>query len=556
MEKNSQSYQLHKIVKQSVIAVIIGAVLLLFSIGTNVWMSIVTDEELETTTYLNQYRLGSKALTYAVQAYAVTGEQKYYDDYMKELNEDKNRDIAWAGLENNNITEEEWNSMRHIAELSDGLVPMEEKALELTEQGDKKSATEYVFGAEYGNAIEQINSLTDETIVQIQKRINGEKIRLRIFQFIIEIFYLFSFLYLIVQTIKIVRFSREKLLSPIIKVSEQMIALSEGNFHTEFTMQEDESEVGKMVSAIFLMKQNITSMILEVSNILEKMGDGDYNFEIHQEYIGEFSQIKESFIKIGEKMRETLITIREVSRQIDSGSEQLSCAAVDLAEGSMEQAGKVSDLVDLIHKMYQSMEYSASEAAETVKLSTRAGQVLEVGNTKMQELKEAISEINKCSEDIGNIISTIEDIASQTNLLSLNASIEAARAGEAGKGFAIVADQVKNLAEESGKAAGETDKLIERTILAVNKGIEIADETATNMDEVMLGAKQATDKMQEMSKMLTKDVTSMHQVNESVMRISEIVDSNSAASEETAAVSQEQKAQVETMVSLMDKFNI
>ena len=556
MEKNSQSYQLHKIVKQSVIAVIIGAVLLLFSIGTNVWMSIVTDEELETTTYLNQYRLGSKALTYAVQAYAVTGEQKYYDDYMKELNEDKNRDIAWAGLENNNITEEEWNSMRHIAELSDGLVPMEEKALELTEQGDKKSATEYVFGAEYGNAIEQINSLTDETIVQIQKRINGEKIRLRIFQFIIEIFYLFSFLYLIVQTIKIVRFSREKLLSPIIKVSEQMIALSEGNFHTEFTMQEDESEVGKMVSAIFLMKQNITSMILEVSNILEKMGDGDYNFEIHQEYIGEFSQIKESFIKIGEKMRETLITIREVSRQIDSGSEQLSCAAVDLAEGSMEQAGKVSDLVDLIHKMYQSMEYSASEAAETVKLSTRAGQVLEVGNTKMQELKEAISEINKCSEDIGNIISTIEDIASQTNLLSLNASIEAARAGEAGKGFAIVADQVKNLAEESGKAAGETDKLIERTILAVNKGIEIADETATNMDEVMLGAKQATDKLQEMSKMLTKDVTSMHQVNESVMRISEIVDSNSAASEETAAVSQEQKAQVETMVSLMDKFNI
>ncbi len=556
MEKNSQSYQLHKIVKQSVIAVIIGAILLLFSIGTNVWMSIVTDEELETTTYLNQYRLGSKALTYAVQAYAVTGEQKYYDDYMKELNEDKNRDIAWAGLENNNITEEEWNSMRHIAELSDGLVPMEEKALELTEQGDKKSATEYVFGAEYGNAIEQINSLTDETIVQIQKRINGEKIRLRIFQFIIEIFYLFSFLYLIVQTIKIVRFSREKLLSPIIKVSEQMIALSEGNFHTEFTMQEDESEVGKMVSAIFLMKQNITSMILEVSNILEKMGDGDYNFEIHQEYIGEFSQIKESFVKIGEKMRETLITIREVSRQIDSGSEQLSCAAVDLAEGSMEQAGKVSDLVDLIHKMYQSMEYSASEAAETVKLSTRAGQVLEVGNTKMQELKEAISEINKCSEDIGNIISTIEDIASQTNLLSLNASIEAARAGEAGKGFAIVADQVKNLAEESGKAAGETDKLIERTILAVNKGIEIADETATNMDEVMLGAKQATDKMQEMSKMLTKDVTSMHQVNESVMRISEIVDSNSAASEETAAVSQEQKAQVETMVSLMDKFNI
>ena len=129
MDKNSQSFQLKKIVQQSIIAVAVGAVLLLLSIGTNVWMSRVTDEELETTTYLNQYRLGSKTLTYAVQAYAATGAQEYYDNYMKELNEDKNRDIAWAGLEKNNITDEEWESMNQIAELSNVLVPIEEKAL-------------------------------------------------------------------------------------------------------------------------------------------------------------------------------------------------------------------------------------------------------------------------------------------------------------------------------------------------------------------------------------------------------------------------------------------
>ncbi|EOT22718.1 hypothetical protein C805_03570 [Eubacterium sp. 14-2] len=556
MEKNSQSYQLKKIVSQSIIAVAVGAVLLLLSLGTNLWMGKVTDEELETTTYLNQYRLGSKTLTYAVQAYASTGAQKYYDAYMKELNEDKNRDIAWAGLKKNHITDKEWKTMNQIAEFSDGLVPLEEEAMASAGKGDIESARNYVFGEEYGNTTEQINDLTDTVITQIQTRINNSKIKLRVFQVGVEILFALSFLYLIFQIVKIVKFSREKLLSPIIKVSEQMMILAEGNFHEDFEIEEDESEVGRMAGAIIHMKGSITGMIREISDILENMGDGNYNFEIHQEYVGEYGQIKESFLKISEKMRETLGTIREVSMQIDSGSEQLSCAAVDLAEGSMEQAGKVSDLVGLMNDMYQSMENSASEAAKTVEISTRAGRVLEAGNTKMQNLKEAISEISSCSEEIGKIISTIEDIASQTNLLSLNAAIEAARAGEAGKGFAIVADQVKNLADESAKAAGETDKLIERTVLAVDRGIAIADETVVSMDEVMVGAREATGKMGKMSEILTGDVRNMHQINESVMRIAEIVDSNSAASQETAAVSQEQKAQVETMVGLMDKFNV
>ncbi len=556
MEKHSQSYQLKKIIKQSVISVIAGALMLLLSVSTMFVMTRVTDEELETTTLLNQYRLGSKALTYAVQTYAVTGKQKYYDDYMRELNEVKNRDIAWAELEKNNIKSSEWALMKQIAELSNGLVPLEEEALKLAGQGNTEEAMSYVFGDEYENTTQEINTLTNDAIQKIQSRVNQSKRNLRFFQIIIEMLYISSFLYLVMQIRKIVRFSENELLEPIIKVSGQMILLSEGQFHTDLALEEDESEVGKMVSAISLMKQNIVGMIREISNILEQMGNGDYCFEMQQEYVGEFGLIKESFIKISGKMRETLNTIREVSQQIDCGSEQLACAAVDLAEGSTEQAGKVSDLVTLMDNMYKSMENSAREAASTLELSTHAGKVLVSGNAKMQELKEAISEISKCSEEIDEIIGTIEAIASETNLLSLNASIEAARAGEAGKGFAIVANQVKSLADESAKAAGETNKLIERTVMAVERGITIADETAENMDEVMKGAREATEKMEQTSHILESDVHNMQRINENIIRVSEIVDNNSATSQETAAVSEEQKAQVESMVELVEKFNI
>lgn len=159
---------------------------ILLSIGTSIWMSRMADEELETTTYLNQYRIGSKTLAYAVQAYAATGKQEYYDDYMRELNEDRNRDTALEGLKKNNITKEEWDGMNQIAEFSNHLVPIEKEALELAGQGDMEAAKKNVYGEEYRNMTQQINSLTDEVIARIQARVKNVKIRLRIFQGVVR----------------------------------------------------------------------------------------------------------------------------------------------------------------------------------------------------------------------------------------------------------------------------------------------------------------------------------------------------------------------------------
>lgn len=554
--KNSQAAQLRHLVRQALISVVVGGVLLLGFIGFNIGMSSIHSAQLNTTTALNQYRIGSKTLTYDIQSYAVTGRQEYYDGYMKELNEDRNRDKAIETLERCGLTEGEWESLNQIAAMSEGLVPLEEEAIAYVQQGDLKAAQECVFSTEYENTVKAINDQTDVTIENILDRKDRGQAGIKVLQFLFEILFATSFLYVVLQFVRTIKFSEKELLVPIQKVSEQMAVLAEGDFHTALDLAEDDSEVGSMVTAIAFMKKNLLAMVEEITQILEEMGDGNYKIQVRQEYVGEFVSIKESFQRISAKMQETFLTIRDVSGQIDSGSEQLACAAQDLAESCTVQASQVSELMIVFEGMTESMEHNTQAAEESARLALEAGDTLTRGNGKMQELKEAIQEVGRCSEQIGTIIEAIEEIASQTNLLALNAAIEAARAGEAGRGFAVVAEQVKNLANESSAAAGRTTKLIETTVSAMDRSIQIADETAASMNEVMTDAKAATEKMEQIAQMLKRDAARMHDMNENVAQVSAAVDNNSATSQETAAVSEEQKAQVESMVELMARFEI
>lgn len=545
-----------RLVHQALISVAVGVVLLIGFIIFNLGMSSIQTAQINTTVALNQYRTASKTLTYDIQSYAVTGDQGYYDGYMKELNQDKNREQALATLEKCALKESEWTSLNQIAEMSNQLVPLEEQAITYVQAGDLEAAQSCVFSSEYGNSVAQINRQTDETIQAILARKGGRVAGMKIMQYLIEALFALSFLYLVRGFIKTIKFSEKELLEPIVKVSDQMEVLAGGEFHVELDLEADESEVGRMVAAIAFMKENLLGMIQEITQTLEKMGNGNYRVEIRQEYVGEFISIKDSLVQIAEKMRETLGTIRTVSGQIDSGSEQLAFAAQDLAENCTLQAAQVSELMTAFDAMTKSMEENAHEAEQSASMASAAGMTLAKGNQKLQELKGAIQEIGRCSEQISTIIEAIEDIASQTNLLALNAAIEAARAGEAGKGFAVVAEQVKNLANESSNAAGRTTELIETTISVMDKSISIAEETEANMNQVMSDAREATEKMGQIEQILKRDTVRMQELNENVTQVSSAVDNNSATSQETAAVSAEQKTQVETMVNLMEKFEI
>ena len=519
----SQSAMLQQNTRSTYRILIISIVMLILFVGSNMYLSRINSQQLEATMYLNQYRLGSKTLTAAVQSYAVTGDQTYYDNYMKELNEDKNRDIAWEGLQKDGLTDNEWALLNHIAEMSNGLVPLEEEAMDKAGSGDTQAAISYVFGEEYESTVQEITATTDNCINDIQARMAQKQNTLNLIMITTMVIFILCFLTIARKIVTTLTIAKQELLIPIVKVSEQMKVLAQGHFDSRLDLPEDDSEVGIMVQAVHFMNDNFTKMITEISEILGQMGQGNYRVEPTEEYVGDFVQIKDSMVKIIADMKKTLSTIQVSAQEIDGGSEQLAQAATDLAEGCTAQASKISEASRMIDAMAKSIEEKARVAQETADISKQSAQTVADGNA---------------------------------NLLSLNASIEAARAGEAGRGFAVVAEQVKNLAEQSTEAAGETTKLIESTIDAVNKGIAIAEETEASMDQVMEEAEASTKRMVDMAQALQAEVSSVQQIDENIAHVAGIVDNNSASSQETAAVSEEQSAQAQTMVQLLHQFQI
>lgn len=554
--KNSQAYRLKNIVMKSKGMVIVGGIFLILFFSIMIITNRISSEQLEDTMYLNQYRLGSKALTAAVQAYSVTGDQQYYDAYMKELNEDKNRDIAWAGLEENDIKAEEWDKLNQIAGLSNGLVPLEEAAMSSVADGDMQSAIDYVFGDQYGETIQQINAITDDAITTIQTRMERRKNILAFIEIVAALCFFVSFLVLVNQILYTIKFASKELLQPIINVSDQMTQLAAGDLHSEFHMQKDDSEVGRMVEAICYMKSSLTNIIGEITSILDQMGQGNYQVTIRQEYVGDYQLIRDAFNRIADEMKQTVTTIQEASGEINCGAGQLADAADNLATACTSQAGQVSVVAEHINELNTIIASNKKDAEEAVKISNLSASTLTAGNAKMEELKDAIQEISSCSEKISSIIGAIEDIATETNLLALNAAIEAARAGEAGKGFAVVAEQVKKLAEESSQAVGKTTQLIETTIAAVQNGTTIADEAAANMEDVVMSSTEVGERIQKIVEQFAREENSIGRINDNIAEIAGIVDNNSATSEETAAISEEQKSQVEAMVELIGRFKI
>ena len=552
----SQSGRLKRLTKSTYVIMISGVTLMLFLCLTLVLMTATNKSKMTVENYFNEYSMVIKTQISEIQSYSVTGTITHYDNYTRELEQTKATDKIKNQLKDSRIPAKEKDHLDDVDKLLTSMRELEAEAIALVQEKDKEGAVAIVYGDEYLGMVERVTSTVEKSSKNSIADLNSKGTIAMVLVLVSGALYLGMFFYILLNNLYILKFSKKELLQPILDISEEIIALSEGNLSRETTLDHDESEVGKMVGAIISMKENFYAMIHEISDSLGKMARGDYKVVIEQNYVGEFAEIKTSLEDIVKETITTLTTIRDVAEEINCGSNQLAKAAEDLADGSTTQYDRISTVAELVKNLNVSMQHHVSDADIAVEYSTKAADTLVEGNRKLELLKDAIANIEECSSEIGTIISTIQDIADETNLLSLNASIEAARAGEAGRGFAVVAEQVKKLADESSKAAGKTTELIDTTLQAVNNGITIADDAIASMRDVFEDAQNSKSKLTSMANKLKEESNNIGHIHTNIDEVAMIIDNNSAMSEETAAVSEEQAAQVTTMVSLLEQFSI
>ena len=342
---------------------------------------------------------------------------------------------------------------------------------------------------------------------------------------------------------------------PVEEMKSAAERLAEGNLDA-FVIYRSQDEIGTMAESLRTLIARLRSYISDIETALGRLADGDLTISTSLEYQNDFAPIEQSMEKIVFSLSEALAQISAAAQQIAAGSEQLSSGAQALAQGSTEQASSSEELAASVTEISQRVQENASHSQQASADMQETIQEIRQGDAQMKQLVSAMNEIAATSGKIEKIIKAIEDIAFQTNILSLNAAVEAARAGSAGKGFAVVADEVRNLANKSADAAKNTGTLIQSALEAIETGDKMVAETEKALTRISDKAGAVATLVDEIAEASNEQAASIEQINIGINQISTVIQTNSATSEESAASSEELSTQALTLQTMVSHFKL
>ena len=336
-----------------------------------------------------------------------------------------------------------------------------------------------------------------------------------------------------------------KVVKPVGEVVDMVQGMEQGNLSKRLNMNRND-EIGQLSSAMDLFAENLHCEILTA---FKRLAAGDFTFKAN-------GLIAKPLAEANQKLSETIQTVQTASQKVAADSVQVSATSTDLADGATQQAAALEEISASMTEMNEQTENNTKNASQVSKLSANAMQAAERGNTQMQSMVQAMSEIKESGDNISKIIKVIDEIAFQTNLLALNAAVEAARAGQHGKGFAVVAEEVRNLAARSAKAASETTQLINNSVEKTENGSHIADQTAGALSEIYDGVVQVSSLIDEIAAASNEQAQGIAQANEGLNQLDSVNQNSTAIAEETASIAAELSGQANHLQSILSRFNI